>query len=112
LHTSDDFKNAVEQATRDFAQSLADELRDLSGAALETLRTLLAAPDTPPAVRLKAALAILERPGFPKPGWQLPERIETPRQQWALDEVAAMEADYQRSCRIERELSRLSRRQR
>lgn len=106
LQTSDDFRTAVEQATQEFARSLADELRDLSGAALGTLRTLLAAPDTPPAVRLKAALAILERPGFPQRGWRLPERIETPRQQDVLDGMAALEADYQLARRLDRGLSR------
>jgi hypothetical protein len=76
LRASNDFRTAVEQAKTHFAQSLADELRDLSAAALETLRALLTSPDTPPAVRLKGALAVLERPHFPEAGWQLPERVE------------------------------------
>ena len=41
-------------------------------AALDTLRQLLTSPDTPPAQRLQAALAVLERPGHRDPGWQVP----------------------------------------
>lgn len=37
-------RTAVEQAKTHFAQSLADELRDLSAAALETLRSILTGP--------------------------------------------------------------------
>ncbi len=41
-------------------------------AALDTLRQLLTSPDTPPSLRLHAALAVLERPGHRDPGWQVP----------------------------------------
>jgi hypothetical protein len=68
----------------------------LSAAALKTLRTLLEAPETHPAVRLKTALAILERPGFPSPGWQLPAEIASPRERRTIDELSLMEADYRR----------------
>lgn len=78
------------------AACLADELTELSAAALKTLRTLLEAPETHPAVRLKAALAILERPGFPSPGWQLPAEIASPRERRTIDELSLMEADYRR----------------
>ena len=69
------FQAALKQAKKEFTDELRDELRDLSDTALDTLRVLLAAEDTPPSVRLKAALAVLERPGFPDPGRHLPERI-------------------------------------
>jgi hypothetical protein len=87
------FKLAVQHATAEYAATLNDGMRDLAVLALETLRNLLADPETPPAVRLKAALAVLERPHFPKEGWHLPERIESPREQEVLDGLAAMEAD-------------------
>ena len=52
-------------------------MRDLATRALETLRNVLDDPKASPSVRLKAALAILQRPHFPNPGWHLPERIES-----------------------------------
>jgi transposase-like protein len=75
IRTSEDFRAAVEQARSHFRAIVADQLNELSGAALDTLRHLLASPDTPPALRLHAALAVLERPGYPEPGWQLPEPV-------------------------------------
>ncbi|MEK7405120.1 MAG: hypothetical protein AAB225_08430, partial [Acidobacteriota bacterium] len=57
LRTSPDFKAAVARAKRLYAAALADELTELSATALKTVRALLEAPETHPAVRLKAALA-------------------------------------------------------
>jgi hypothetical protein len=51
-------------------------------------------PKTPPAVRLRAALAIPQRPHFPQPGWHLPERIESPREQQVVDGLAEIKAEY------------------
>ena len=102
LKTAAPFQAALKEARKEFTEHLKDELRDLSGAALETLRNLFAAPDTPPAVRLKAALAVLERPGFPAPGWHLPERVESPREQFILDGLADTEAEYRRLRAIEK----------
>ncbi len=90
---SADFREAVKQARQEFVAALADQLRDLSSAALDTLTALLSSPETSPAVRLKAALAILERPGFPHPGWQLPEPVAPPREQEVLEGLANLEAD-------------------
>jgi hypothetical protein len=87
------FETAVEQARAEYSATLNDGMRDLAARALETLRDLLDDPKTPPAIRLKAALAILQRPHFPKEGWHLPERVESPRQQEALDGLAQMEVD-------------------
>lgn len=67
---------------REYSATLKDQMSDLAARALETLRSLLDAPDTPPAIRLKAALAILQRPRFPEPGWALPERIELAKPKW------------------------------
>ena len=78
------FKTAFEAAQREYVETLQDGMRDLAARAVETLRNLLDDPNTPPAVRLRTALAILQRPHFPQPGWHLPERIESPREQQAM----------------------------
>jgi hypothetical protein len=75
FRTAPVFKAAFQEAQREYVDTLHDGLRDLAARAVETLRNLLSDPNTPPAVRLRTALAILQRP---KQGWQLPERIETP----------------------------------
>ncbi|HWR49866.1 MAG TPA: SEC-C metal-binding domain-containing protein [Bryobacteraceae bacterium] len=96
--TSKEFCAAVEQARREFTESLHDDMLDLAHAAVRTLQDLLSNPDTPPAVRLKAALAVLHRPQFPKRDWNLPARLETPRQQEVVDGMAELEADYHIVC--------------
>ena len=88
------FKSSFEEAQREYVETLHDGMRDLAARAVETLRSLLDDPNTPPAVRLRTALAVLQRPRFPKPGWQLPERIETPREQEVVDQLVEIEADY------------------
>jgi AcrR family transcriptional regulator len=92
--TSKEFSAAVDQARREFTESLADDMLDLAWAAIRALEDLISNPKTPPAVRLKAALAVLQRPQFPKRGWNLPVRLETPLQQETLDGIAELEADY------------------
>jgi hypothetical protein len=89
-----EFKTAVDEAQREYVAILSDGMRDLAALALETLRALLEDRKTPPAVRLKTALAILQRPHFPNRGWHLPERIEEPREQQVVDNLAEMKADY------------------
>jgi transposase-like protein len=88
------FKAAVEQAQREYVEILRDGMRDLATAALDTLRRLLEDRSISPAVRLRTALAILQRPHFPDQGWHLPERIEQPHQQKFLDDLAEVQADY------------------
>jgi transposase-like protein len=88
------FKTAVENARREYVEILSDGMRDLATAALDTLRRLLEDRSTPHAVRLRAALAILQRPHFPDQGWHLPERIEPMHQQKFLDDLAEVQADY------------------
>ena len=70
------FRNAVRKARLEYVATLADDLRDLAGLALETLHGLLNDPSTPALVRLKAALAVLERPHLPEQDWRLPERLD------------------------------------
>jgi hypothetical protein len=100
LRIEPDFNTAVENAQHEYVATLNDEMRELSALALATLRSQLEDPATPPSVRLRAALAVLNRPKFPKQGWALPERLESPQQQHALDTLAAIEADY-RAMRLE-----------
>src|ERR1700704_267566 len=87
-----EFKTAVENAQSEYVATLSDGMRDLAALALHTLRHLLEDPKPPPAVRLRTALAILQRPRFPHPDWRLPERIEEPRQQQVIDNLAEIKA--------------------
>jgi len=89
-----EFKTAVENARTEYVAVLSDGMRDLAARAIETLKELLDDPKTPAAVRLRTALAILQRPQFPEPGWRLPERIESPREQQVVDGLAEIKADY------------------
>ncbi|HWQ93731.1 MAG TPA: hypothetical protein VN673_18860, partial [Clostridia bacterium] len=52
--TSKQFCAAVEQARREFTESLADDMLDLAHSAIRTLQDLLENPGTPAPVRLKA----------------------------------------------------------
>jgi hypothetical protein len=88
------FKTAVGEAQTEYVAILSDGMRDLAALALETLRNLLEDPKTPPAVRLKTALSILQRPHFPNRGWHLPERIEDRHEQQVVDNLAEIKADY------------------
>ena len=88
------FQTAADEAQREYTAILSDGMRDLAALAVETLRSLLEDPKTPPAVRLRTALAVLQRPHFPDRGWHLPERIEDPREQQVVDNLAEIKADY------------------
>ena len=92
LRHEPEFKAAVQAARREYVDVLNDNLRELASGALEALHKLLDDPATPSTVRLKTALAILERPQFPDPGWNLPERIESVRQRQVLEGLAKIEA--------------------
>jgi transposase-like protein len=96
MRTSAEFRAAVERARSDFEAALADELRDISASALQTLRSLLSNPESPPSVRLRAALAVLEDPCFPKPGWQPGESTARPPRLSIEEQFDAIEAEYAR----------------
>ena len=72
MRTSKEFRDAVNQARDHFFECVNEQLNELSAAALDTLRQILTSPDTPPALRLQAALAVLQRPGHRDNGWQVP----------------------------------------
>jgi hypothetical protein len=88
------FQTAADEARREYIATLSDGMRALAALAVDTLRSLLEDPNTPPAVRLRTALAVLQRPHFPDRGWHLPERIEDPREQQVVDGLAEIKADY------------------
>jgi AcrR family transcriptional regulator len=96
LNTQKEFEEAVRHARADYILTLRDELRDLSGTALATLRSLLTDAQTPHSVRMRVALAILERPQFPHPSWNLPEYPGSPSEEEFRKQVAVMELDYKR----------------
>ena len=77
IRTEPAFKIAVEAAQSEYAAELNDGIRELAARALLTLHDLLQDISTPPAVRLKTALAILQRPHAPNPGWNLPGPVES-----------------------------------
>ena len=68
-----EFIAAVEQAASDYSGTLRDQLRDLSAKALSTIEAVLDDSKASPSVRLRAALAVLNRPRFPKREWALPD---------------------------------------
>src|SRR5258708_4862636 len=70
------FKAAVQTAQSEYAAEVNDSIHELAAHALLTLHDLLRDPATPHAVRLKTALAILQRPHAPNPGWNLPGPVE------------------------------------
>src|SRR5229473_5327764 len=71
------FKNAVQTAQAEYAAEVNDGIHELAAHALLTLHDLLRDISTPHAVRLKTALAILQRPHAPNPGWNLPCPVES-----------------------------------
>jgi len=70
------FKAAVRTAQAEYAAEVNDGIHELAAHALLTLHDLLRDPATPHAVRLKTALAILQRPHAPNAGWNLPGPVE------------------------------------
>jgi hypothetical protein len=88
------FKTTVESAQTEYVAILRDGMRDLAALALQNLRSLLEDPKTPPSVRLRTVLALLQRPQYPQPEWHLPVRIEEPRRQQVMDNLAELRADY------------------
>jgi hypothetical protein len=96
------FAAAVKIARESYRLELGDDLLDLAGDALNTLRSLISSPDTPPAVRLRAALAALERPTYPDPTWNLPLRVEPPEAQRVVDGIKVVRAEAQLDAAISR----------
>ena len=94
LRTQPEFVNAAHEAQDEYEFLLTDQLAELAALALSTLRALLEDPKTPPSVRLKAALAVLERPRAPERSWTLPTLVDTPDERQAAENLAMIEADH------------------
>jgi len=91
--SNEEFAQAVREARADSANALYDELRELSSLALSTVRSLLENPATPPFVRFRVALAILERTQLARSGWSIPETVASPEEEFLKKEMAAMGID-------------------
>lgn len=65
------FEAALRQAADEYTESLRDSLADLSVSALGVVQSLLQNPETRDSVRLRAALAVLRRPRYPRQAWAL-----------------------------------------
>ncbi|MFN3326696.1 MAG: SEC-C metal-binding domain-containing protein [Bryobacteraceae bacterium] len=70
------FAQAVIQAKSACESQLHDQLAALAQTAIATLRRLLEDPATPPAVQLRAALAVLRRSHFEHKDWNIPVPAE------------------------------------
>src|SRR6266404_8640350 len=77
IRNQPEFKAAVRTAQSEYAAEVNDSIHELAAHALLTLHDLLRDPATPHAIRLKTALAILQRPHAPNPGWNLPGPVES-----------------------------------
>ena len=88
------FKKAVDESREDFKETLRDDLKTLSAKALSALHEILDNPKAPAGARVRAALAVLQRPQFPDRGWNLPAPAASPKEQAILEQLALVEADY------------------
>src|SRR5208337_4232625 len=105
MKTSKPFAAALHRARAEFVLARRDDLHHLSNRALETLLAVLDNPKASPAVKLRAAMFILQRPQLPKTGWSMPEPAPDPDGKKLLDS-AIIEQDYDSLpglCNIERD---------
>ncbi len=80
IRTSPEFDAAIRSARAEASARCRAELHALTALALQTLRSILESPATPPAVRLRAALAALRGDLLPNPAliddWPLPDSAD------------------------------------
>ena len=69
-----DFHQAVKEARADYILTLRDQMKELSGLAIDGLRRLLSKPETKDNILMHTSLAVLRRPRYPKPAWILPDQ--------------------------------------
>ena len=103
MKTGKAFSAALHSARAEFVLARRDDLYHLSNRALETLLAILDNPKSSPAVLLRTAVFILQRPQMPKTGWSMPEPAPDPDGKKLLDS-AIIEQDYDRLpglCNIE-----------
>lgn len=90
------FQRAIAYAQQEFAITIRDRMQALAAKALDKLEAILDNPKASPSVQLKAALAILNRPQFPKQGWALPAPTLAEAQQCLASVTARMESESNR----------------
>jgi hypothetical protein len=93
MKTSKPFIDALHRGRAEFVLARRDDLYQLSNRALETLMAILDNPKSSPAVLLRTAMFILQRPQLPKKGWSMPEPAPNPDGNKLLDS-AIIEQDY------------------
>jgi hypothetical protein len=93
MKTHKQFSAALHGARAEFVLARRDDLHLLSNRALETLLAILDNPRSSPAVLLRTAMFILQRPQLPKTGWSMPEPAPVPHGE-ALIDSAIIEQDF------------------
>jgi hypothetical protein len=93
MKTSKPFLDALHRGRAEFVLARRDDLYQLSNRALEILMAILDNPKSSPAVLLRTAMFILQRPQLPKKGWCMPEPAPDPDSNKLLDS-AILEQDY------------------
>lgn len=71
-----DFRAALDEARRDYVAFMHARLREIAELAVDTIRHSLTNPEVSASVKLRAAIAVLDRPLFPKPGAPVPQESE------------------------------------
>jgi transposase-like protein len=99
LKNNPQFAAALRQARRDYVITLRDELKELSALALSTLRALLEDSAAPSSVRLRCALALLQRPQYPAGDWSLPESVTSPSEDSLQRDLAFIKAEMKSGMR-------------
>jgi transposase-like protein len=95
LKNNPQFAAALRQARREYVATLRDELKELSALALSTLRSLLEDTASPSSVRLRCALALLQRPQYPAVTWSLPESVNSAREDSIQRDLAFIKAEME-----------------
>jgi hypothetical protein len=86
------FQTAIRESRDEFRETLRDDLQTLSAKALSTLHEVLDDSQAPAGVRVRAALAVLERPQCREQAWNLPAPAASPAEQAILQQIADPEA--------------------
>jgi transposase-like protein len=96
LHRHSLFSAFVQELRKQYIQSIRARVNLLSDRALSALDRVLADPNMPPAVQVRAALAVLNRNVTNEQGWVLPMPVDSPVYQHGLELVTEMKEDSQR----------------
>ena len=96
------FSTAVEHARNEYVETLRDDLKTLSALSLAGLRNLLESKNTPPAVQLRAILAVLNRPRSPHQDWVLPEPIQPPESEQAAQNCTFRQIEPKQETTLEK----------